>query len=95
MTHEPALRLLRDSLDDLRQNRIMLSEFCRIWRAQTALLAVLPPRYAQVMEDVLGRLESAALFAEESCSFDQRDLLDNLGLWLDKARQFAGGEARP
>jgi hypothetical protein len=31
------------------------------------------------------RLESSALFSEESCSFSQTDLLDNLALVLDKA----------
>ncbi|MGB6055487.1 MAG: hypothetical protein WBG17_09625 [Burkholderiaceae bacterium] len=91
MTHDTTLRALRESLDDLRCERIALPEFNRLWRAQSALLAALPARYAQVMEDVLGRLESSALFAEASCSFDQRDLLDNLGLWLDKARQAAAG----
>jgi hypothetical protein len=27
------------------------------------------------------------LFSEESCSFSQTELLDSLGLWLDKAEQ--------
>lgn len=55
-------------------------------RGETALLAALPPRYAAVLEDLLGRLESAGLFSEESCSFSRRDLLDALGDWLDKAQ---------
>ena len=57
------------------------------------MLAALPPRYGQVTEEILGRLESAGLFSEESCSFSQRDLLDALGDWLDKA-QAAGAKAR-
>ena len=32
-------------------------------------------------------LVASALFAEESCSFSQQDLLDSLQLWLDKAGQ--------
>ncbi len=93
MTHDDTLHNLHHSLDDLRQNRVALADFCRTWRAQASLLEVLPPRFGQVMEDVLGRLESAALFAEQSCSFDQGDLLDNLALWLDKARQRLAGAA--
>jgi len=92
MNHDHTLRTLRDSLDDLRDERTTLPEFNRLWRSQSALLAALPPRYAQVLEDVLARLESAALFAEASCSFDQHDLLEHLGLWLDKAR-LAAAEA--
>jgi hypothetical protein len=45
----------------------------------------LPPRYMTVLQDVVSRLESSALFAEESCSFSQRDLLDNLRIWAAKA----------
>jgi len=50
------------------------------------LLAQLPARYGQVLDDLLDRLESSALFSEESCSFSQDGLLDNLQLWIDKAR---------
>jgi hypothetical protein len=56
-------------------------------RAQSELLAALPARYAEVLHGLLDRLESSALFSEESCSFSQKDLLDSLQLWLDKARQ--------
>ncbi|MEZ2300016.1 hypothetical protein [Variovorax sp. RCC_210] len=55
-------------------------------RASTELLAALPPRYAEVLLNLLDRLESSALFSEESCSFSQKDLLDNLQVWVDKAR---------
>lgn len=47
----------------------------------------LPPRYRQVAEDLLGRLEAGSLFMEESCSFSQKDLTDSLATWLDKAQQ--------
>jgi len=55
-------------------------------RASTELLGTLPPRYGEVLLNLLDRLESSALFSEESCSFSQKDLLDNLQAWVDKAR---------
>lgn len=55
-------------------------------RASTELLGALPPRYGEVLLGLLDRLESSALFSEESCSFSQKDLLDNLQMWVDKAR---------
>lgn len=87
MSHAQSLQTLRDSLNDLQHKRITIHAFCRLWRAQTALLAALPPRYAQVMEDLLGRMEAGSLFTEESCSFSQDDLQANLSVWLDKAEQ--------
>jgi hypothetical protein len=36
---------------------------------------------------LLNRLESSALFTDESCSFSRHDLLDSFQLWLDKAGQ--------
>ncbi|SDZ65562.1 hypothetical protein SAMN05518854_109277 [Variovorax sp. YR266] len=55
-------------------------------RASAELLGALPPRYGEVLLSLLDRLESSALFSEESCSFSQKDLLDNLQVWVDKAR---------
>ncbi len=46
---------------------------------------------ARCFLNLLDRLESSALFSEESCSFSQKDLLDNLSLWVDKARAQLGG----
>jgi len=54
-------------------------------RAQDDLLQALPPPFTPVWHQLLDRLESSALFSEESCSFSQGDLLDSLALWLDKA----------
>ena len=81
---------LQDGLDALRRSSIRPADFSRQARAQQALLEALPPRYTEVLMDLLDRLESSALFAEESCSFSQTDLLDNLQLWLDKAAQQLG-----
>jgi hypothetical protein len=86
MLHDQALHALQDALHAIWQGRFSAADFCRIWRAQRSLLAALPVRYAQVMEDLLGRLEAGSLFSEESCSFSQVDLLANLDAWLDKAQ---------
>ena len=53
---------------------------------QTTLLAALPPRYSEVLLNLLDRLESSALFSEESCSFSQKDLVANLTMWIEKAQ---------
>lgn len=87
MRHDQTLHLLRNSLHASRQNRLAVADFCQTWRMQTTLLSDLPPRYRDVMEDLLGRLEAGSLFSEESCSFSQIDLLANLDMWLDKAQQ--------
>lgn len=55
-------------------------------RASQQLLAALPERYGPVLLQLLDRLESSALFTEESCSFSQTDLQAHLHGWLDKAR---------
>lgn len=79
---------MEEALAALRRGDISPAQFSQTARTQTALLAALPPRYAGVLHNLLDRLESSALFAEESCSFSQQDLLDSLQLWLDKARQY-------
>lgn len=86
MTH-PLLAPLQAQFEALRRGSSGPAVFSQRARAQIELLAALPPRYAEVLHGLLDRLESSALFAEESCSFSQTDLLDSLQLWLDKARQ--------
>ncbi|MES2071827.1 MAG: hypothetical protein V4488_15840 [Pseudomonadota bacterium] len=90
MDHQSALAQLRSSLATLQGKTMPVTDFCRTWRQHQDLLAALPPRYAQVQEDLLGRLEAGSLFSEESCSFSQADLLTQLGMWLDKAEQQLG-----
>ncbi|AVS75971.1 hypothetical protein C8240_20045 [Paracidovorax cattleyae] len=84
----PATQLtaLATALEDLRAARMAPHAFSEVARAQTALLEALPSRYAQVLADLLDRLESSALFSEESCSFSQGSLIDSLQAWVDKAR---------
>jgi len=83
----PDLQILHDALNELRDGDINVAAFCSAWRAQTDLIKRLPPRYEEVAEDLLGRLEAGSLFTEESCSFSQEDLLDNLAVWLHKAEK--------
>jgi len=62
-------------------------------RASAALLTALPPRYAEVLLNLLDRLEASALFTEESCSFSHQDLLEGLLQWADKAQARLHGSA--
>ncbi|MBB5391479.1 MULTISPECIES: hypothetical protein [unclassified Herbaspirillum] len=80
-----SLDAMRAALRQLQDGEIGIAALCAAWRAQGAVLAALPPRYEQVAEDLLGRLEAGSLFTEESCSFSQHDLIDSLNTWLDKA----------
>lgn len=84
---DTSLNALQVALTALRTAPEQLRAFVELARSQTALLNALPPRYTEVFHGLLDRLESSALFSEESCSFSQHDLLDSLQLWLDKARQ--------
>jgi hypothetical protein len=86
-TAPQSLAVLQTQLQALRSGACSPAEFSRQARDHAPLLAALPPRYTEVLHDLLDRLESSALFAEESCSFSQRELHDSLQLWLDKAAQ--------
>ena len=77
---------MQDALNAFSQGSLTASALSHTARAQTDLLAALPPRYAEVLHGLLDRLESSALFSEESCSFSQKDLLASLQMWVDKAR---------
>ena len=54
------------------------------------LLPALPPAFGPVLEGIEQRLQSAALFGEESCSFSLEDLRAQLATWLDKAARVIG-----
>lgn len=77
---------LEAAVKSLRQGQMPVAAFAQACRAETAWLDTLPPRYSEVLLQLLDRLESSALFSEESCSFSQTALFDSLQLWLDKAR---------
>lgn len=86
MTHTAKLEQLQTALNQLSQNKLSLPEFGQLFRTQTALLETLPPKFGEVLHSLLDRLESSALFDEESCSFSQKELREGLQLWLDKAK---------
>ncbi|SFB09410.1 hypothetical protein SAMN04515620_11738 [Collimonas sp. OK607] len=86
MQHQDTIQLLRDAVSALQNNGSSVASLCQTWRAQAALLSSLPPRFAEVAENFLERLETGSLFTEESCSFSQQDLLDHLHGWLDQAQ---------
>jgi hypothetical protein len=80
---------LRDSLREPPENVIALAQ---LWRTQVgqwhaSVATALPQNYLSALENILSRLESASSFSEESCSFSQKDLLDALGVWLDRVQR--------
>lgn len=80
------LTTLTQALQDFERGAHTAAALSTLARQQTALLAALPPRYGEVLLNLLDRLESSALFSEESCSFSQKDLVANLQMWVEKAR---------
>jgi hypothetical protein len=81
------LAVLQTGLQQLRSGTLTVAAFSRLARDQTGLLARLPAPFEPVLQHLLDRLESAALFSEESCSFSQTELLDSLQQWRDHAQR--------
>lgn len=81
---------LQAILEQVRTGQLHTAELVSVARACSETLSTLPEKYGRVLNDILDRLESGALFTEESCSFSQRDLLDSLALWIEKARNALG-----
>lgn len=86
MTRTDLIAPVQDALNAFQQGTLTATALSTQARAQTDLLAALPPRYREVLLNLLDRLESSALFSEESCSFSQKDLIASLQMWVDKAR---------
>lgn len=87
------LAAMESALSQLRSGTLTVAAFSRLARDQTGLLASLPAKFEAVLQHLLDRLESAALFSEESCSFSQTELLDSLQQWLDHAQRQLDKEA--
>lgn len=81
------LEAIRACLERLRQGQSSVAALCQCALQSQSLLAALPVPYTTVLQELSNRLESSALFSEESCSFSQADLLASVQLWLDKAEQ--------
>lgn len=79
------LQALEDAVLRWQDGSISASVLNEQARGSQALLHALPERYAPVLLQLLDRLESSALFTEESCSFSQADLHQHLQQWLLKA----------
>ena len=84
-TAQHTLDELLGQLDACTQGCLSVAQLSQHWRTGAASLP-LPARYGEVLGNLLDRLEAGALFSEESCSFSQKDLLDNLRVWAEKAR---------
>ena len=81
---------LRQALDALRAQSLTAHAFSALAREQSALLAALPPAYATVWHGLLDRLESGALFSEESCAFSRTDLARGLQEWVAATAKLDG-----
>ena len=85
------MRDLHTSLAQLRHGDADIPALVAHWRQAAEQWPGLPPRYTQVLAQLLAPLEASALFSEESCSFSRSDLADNLAQWLDAAERVAPG----
>ncbi|SFU41081.1 hypothetical protein SAMN05216350_101819 [Polaromonas sp. YR568] len=85
MTPQHQLDAISTALQQLRSDTLGAAAFSQLAAQQHILAAALPGRFNDVLSQLLNGLESSALFSEESCSFSQKDLLDSLQLWVDKA----------
>ena len=86
-THHTQLATLVQALHAFEGDKINAAALSTLARQQTTLLAALPPRYGEVLLNLMDRLESSSLFSEESCSFSQKDLVANVQVWVEKARE--------
>jgi hypothetical protein len=84
---QATLDTLDESLQAWKAQQLAASALAARVRPMVDQLDDLPPRFAEVLAGLLDRIESSALFSEESCSFSQRDLQDALQTWLDRARE--------
>lgn len=81
-----SIQSLRQTLDEWKSGKKTVAELVSQFRAFYSVSG-LPEKYGVALEGVLGRVESSSLFTEESCSFSQKDLIDALIYWIDKAEQ--------
>ncbi len=85
----PDLDALAATLQSFAEGRIPAAALTQQFREAVAHWPELPSRYRTVLEQLLGSLESSAMFSEESCSFSHADLAESLGQWLQHARALA------
>lgn len=81
------LNAIKAKLAQLQAGDIRTTELTDAARAALVLTSSLPPQFGEVLNNILDRLESSALFTEESCSFSQTGLLENLAIWIQKSEE--------
>jgi hypothetical protein len=86
MQHDANITQLRSIARALRAGECDSRALAQAISDAAPLIAALPPAYERVMNDIVTRLESSALFGGESCSFSHTDLYNALDTWLDKAQ---------
>jgi hypothetical protein len=86
MTPDSEINDLQAALARLKTDTSGITAFANLARGQQALAQALPERFNEVLLNLLDRLESSALFTEESCSFSHAGLLESLQMWIDKAQ---------
>ena len=84
--HQETLAQMEQALSACGRGELPIAQLSAQWRSACGSLP-LPPRYSEVLDNLLDRIEASALFSEESCSFSQKDLLGGLQAWAEKARQ--------
>lgn len=87
MNAKSQLALVGEAFAQFQRGELRAAPFSALAREQTLLRQTLPTPYRVVLDQLLDRVESSALFTDESCSFSQQGLMDHLQVWLDKAAQ--------
>ncbi|MEO7400666.1 MAG: hypothetical protein ABIV07_07845 [Polaromonas sp.] len=85
LTPEAQLSNMQAALQQLRAEALSVARFSSLVQEQSLLRSALPGRFDEVLMQLLDRLESSALFSDESCSFSHSELLGSLQLWAEKA----------
>lgn len=85
MTANDCLQQLTAALNALGPDDALSPWAREAQRHWPTLQSALPPVYLEVLQGLLDRVESAALFGGESCSFSQSELLQLLQQWTTRA----------
>lgn len=80
----PSLARMAEDLQACGRGELPVAALAARWREASGALP-LPARYTEVLGQLLDRLEAGALFSEESCSFSQSGLLQQLQAWHTQA----------
>lgn len=86
MTADECLQDLALSLEALGDDAPLGPWLMRLRQHWSTLASALPQPYMELLQSLVDRLESSALFGGESCSFSQSGLVDLLQQWTRKAR---------